>query len=196
MATSIDPRWAWEPYQPTDKEPWDLKKVGHLYRRAGFAATWPELESAVQGGPEKAVDRLLEGNPGQKELDRETGMRITLIDENGKVLVESELDPQMHRIESHADREEVVQAREEGVGVSQRLSATVHKEMMYLALRNPDQHRDWIVAMIAIQIIDWVATIYFVLQGAVTLPQVSGASFLPIIFIVVLIARYPRQKTA
>src|SRR5262249_7056516 len=54
---------------------------------------------------------------------------------------------------------------------------------MFLALRNPEQHRDWIVAMIAVQIVDWIATIYFVLQGVVTLPQVSGASFLPVIFI-------------
>ena len=65
---------------------------------------------------------------------------------------------------------------------------------MFLALRQPEQHRDWIGAMIAVQAIDWLATIYFVLQGTVTLPQVSGASFLPIIFIVVLVTRYPRQK--
>src|SRR5215813_6525673 len=67
---------------------------------------------------------------------------------------------------------------------------------MFLAMRQPEANQDWIRAMIAIQVIDWVATIYFVLQGAVTLPQVSGASFLPMIFIVVLIARYPRQKAA
>jgi hypothetical protein len=65
---------------------------------------------------------------------------------------------------------------------------------MFLAMRQPEEHRAWIGAMIAVQAIDWLATIYFVLQGVVTLPQVSGASFLPIIFIVVLITRYPRQN--
>jgi hypothetical protein len=65
---------------------------------------------------------------------------------------------------------------------------------MFLALRNPQDHRDWIGAMIAVQVIDWIATIYFLLQGVVSLPQVSGASFLPIIFLIVLITRYPRRK--
>ncbi len=65
---------------------------------------------------------------------------------------------------------------------------------MFLAMRQPEAYRDWIRAMIAIQVIDWVATIYFVLQGAVTLPQVSGASFLPIIFILVMVTRFPRPN--
>src|SRR5262249_29744258 len=41
--TTMDPRWAWQPYRPSAESPWDLKKVGHLYRRAGFGATWTEL---------------------------------------------------------------------------------------------------------------------------------------------------------
>ena len=36
---------AWEPYRPTADNPWDLPKVGHLYRRAAFGATWAELDS-------------------------------------------------------------------------------------------------------------------------------------------------------
>lgn len=66
---------------------------------------------------------------------------------------------------------------------------------MFLAMRQPEEHRAWIGSMIVVQAIDWVATIYFVLRGAVTLPQVSGASFLPIIFIFVLLTRYPRQTS-
>ena len=66
---------------------------------------------------------------------------------------------------------------------------------MFLAMRRPEENRAWIGAMIAVQAIDWIATIYFVLQGVVTLPQVSGAAFLPIIFIIVLVTRYPRQNT-
>jgi uncharacterized protein (DUF1800 family) len=72
MADAIDPRWAWEPYRPTDQAPWDLKKVGHLYRRAGFGATWPELEAGVKAGPEKTVESLLRGGPGQDAFDQET----------------------------------------------------------------------------------------------------------------------------
>jgi uncharacterized protein (DUF1800 family) len=72
MAASIDPRWAWEPYQPSAKEPWDLRKVGHLHRRAGFAATLTELEAGLTAGPEKLIASLLKGQPGQEEFDRLT----------------------------------------------------------------------------------------------------------------------------
>ncbi len=72
MAEAIDARRAWEPYRPSSREPWDLKKVGHLYRRAGFGATWPELEAGVRLGPEKAIDGLLQGGPGQAEFDQLT----------------------------------------------------------------------------------------------------------------------------
>src|SRR5271156_1768990 len=57
----IDPRWAWEPYRPSGPNPWDLRKAGHLFRRAAFGATWEELQTAVADGPDKAVDKLLRG---------------------------------------------------------------------------------------------------------------------------------------
>jgi uncharacterized protein (DUF1800 family) len=70
---TIDPRWAWEPFQPSDQSPWDLKKVGHLYRRASFAATWPELQAALQAGPEKTIAGLLEEKPESSEFMAITG---------------------------------------------------------------------------------------------------------------------------
>jgi uncharacterized protein (DUF1800 family) len=72
MADHIDPRWAWERYRPTRQSPWDLKKVGHLYRRATFGATWDELHAALHDGPDKTIDRLFQSGPGQKALDEET----------------------------------------------------------------------------------------------------------------------------
>jgi uncharacterized protein (DUF1800 family) len=57
----IEPHWAWEPYRPSGPNPWDLRKAGHLYRRAAFGATWEELQTAVADGPDKAVDKLLRG---------------------------------------------------------------------------------------------------------------------------------------
>src|SRR6516165_10278277 len=68
----IDPRWAWEPYKPSAESPWDIRKVGHLYRRAGFGATWAELEAGVKAGPEKTIDQLLHGGPGQDNFDHLT----------------------------------------------------------------------------------------------------------------------------
>jgi uncharacterized protein (DUF1800 family) len=66
----VDPRWAWQPYQPSDNSPWDLKKVGHLYRRATFGATIADLESGLRLGPERAVTQLLEGRatPEEEEI--------------------------------------------------------------------------------------------------------------------------------
>jgi len=73
MAEAINARWAWEPYRPTAESPWDLKKVGHLYRRAGFGATWTDLQAGLKAGPNQAIEQLLQGGPGQDQLDRYTG---------------------------------------------------------------------------------------------------------------------------
>lgn len=59
-ATRRDP---WAPYVPSDKAPWDLRRVVHLHRRAGFAATWSELRRDLKDGPRASIDRLLAGKP-------------------------------------------------------------------------------------------------------------------------------------
>jgi hypothetical protein len=51
----------WTPYQSTDAAPWNLQRVVHLHRRAGFGATWSEIERDLADGPQAAVSRLLEG---------------------------------------------------------------------------------------------------------------------------------------
>ena len=72
MADAIDPRWAWEPYRPTEQAPWDIKKVGHLYRRASFGAAWTDLENGLKAGPEQTIDLLLKGGPARKEFEDQT----------------------------------------------------------------------------------------------------------------------------
>ncbi len=57
----IDPRSAWEPYRPSPASPWDLKKAGHLFRRAAFGASWDDLQTALRDGPERTVTSLLQG---------------------------------------------------------------------------------------------------------------------------------------
>ncbi|MGF1579964.1 MAG: DUF1800 family protein [Gemmataceae bacterium] len=68
---NIDPTWAWRAYQPTRQNPWDLKKAGHLFRRAGFGASLPELKQAIQDGPERAINKLLRGGEGQTAFERQ-----------------------------------------------------------------------------------------------------------------------------
>lgn len=76
----IDPRWAWEPYRPDAKNPWNLKKAGHLYRRAAFGASWPELEKAVKQGLEQTITTLFQGGAGQEPFEKQTAeMKDTVI---------------------------------------------------------------------------------------------------------------------
>jgi hypothetical protein len=51
----------WAPYAATASAPWDLRRVVHLHRRAGFGATWLELERDLADGPEAAIDHILTG---------------------------------------------------------------------------------------------------------------------------------------
>src|SRR5438874_1760318 len=46
----LDPADAWQPWQPDDKHSFGLKEAGHLYRRATFGASLPELRQAVKQG--------------------------------------------------------------------------------------------------------------------------------------------------
>jgi hypothetical protein len=58
-----EPRAAdpWAPYVPDEKAPWDLRRVVHLHRRAGFGATWAEIQRDLKDGPRASIDRLLAG---------------------------------------------------------------------------------------------------------------------------------------
>ena len=62
--------------------------------------------------------------------------------------------------------------------------------------RSPARHQSWIVLMIGIQAIDWITTIFYLSTDVVTLVQVTTAPFLPILFIAVLIWRFPRQENS
>src|SRR5262245_25905804 len=69
--TKHDPAWAWQPYAPTAENPWDLRKVGHLHRRAGFGANWAELQQGLKDGPAASIDKLLKPGPGLESHDKQ-----------------------------------------------------------------------------------------------------------------------------
>ncbi len=56
-----DPGQAWSRFVPGAKTPWTLAAVAHLHRRAGFAAPWNVLQRDLKDGPEKSIERLLNG---------------------------------------------------------------------------------------------------------------------------------------
>src|SRR5690348_6233144 len=61
---------AWEPYKPSAENPWDRRKVGHLYRRAGFGATVAELDAGVKAGHADTIDRILAGGRESEDFTR------------------------------------------------------------------------------------------------------------------------------
>jgi uncharacterized protein (DUF1800 family) len=69
---TLDVSTALAHYKPSADNPWDVRKVGHLYRRAGFGATQPELAAGLEDGPEKTLDRILTGKPENEEFARTT----------------------------------------------------------------------------------------------------------------------------
>ena len=62
MRSDLDPSQPgdpWARYVPDSDAPWDLRRVVHLHRRAGFAATWDEIRRDLKDGPGPSIDRLL-----------------------------------------------------------------------------------------------------------------------------------------
>src|ERR1700675_1823091 len=51
----------WIRYTPRAAAPWNLRRVVHLHRRAGFAATWSEIQRDLADGPRASIDRVLAG---------------------------------------------------------------------------------------------------------------------------------------
>ncbi len=52
---------SWARWKPTKEQPWNLKRVVHLHRRAGFGATWAEIQRDINDGPDASIDRVLRG---------------------------------------------------------------------------------------------------------------------------------------
>ena len=67
-----------------------------------------------------------------KQLGKEINTRITVIDDEGVVVADSEKDPGM--MENHKFRPEILQVLQGELGTSLRFSTTVKEEMLYVAL--------------------------------------------------------------
>jgi two-component system phosphate regulon sensor histidine kinase PhoR len=85
---------------------------------------------ALEGHDGDAADRLA------KRLGHELETRFTLVDGKGVVLGDSDHDPRT--MDNHGDRTEIALARENGVGQASRLSATLNRELFYVAVRVDD----------------------------------------------------------
>jgi two-component system phosphate regulon sensor histidine kinase PhoR len=67
-----------------------------------------------------------------KKLKESAGSRVTFIREDGKVLGDSDEDP--NKMDNHHDRPEIADARQNGIGEAIRYSNTLKRNMLYVAL--------------------------------------------------------------
>jgi two-component system phosphate regulon sensor histidine kinase PhoR len=98
-----------------------------------------ELESRLLPLEAEFAEDLASGaSPHQKvrAVARQTGSRVTLIAADGRVLADSEVEPErLARVENHGTRPEVLEARRSGFGFFRRTSATVEVPFVYVARR-------------------------------------------------------------
>jgi len=100
-----------------------------------------EIESSLRQKTEMFAARVEDARPGSlKQITEEAaaaaGARITVIDSGGKVLVDSEANPD--RMENHRTRPEFVEALRGKTGTSTRLSKTIGVDLLYVAVPIPN----------------------------------------------------------
>lgn len=66
---------------------------------------------------------------------------------------------------------------------------------MFVAARDPLRHQSWIDTMIGIQVIDWLATVGFLVAGDLPLVNVISALVLPMLFVAGLLWWHPRRAS-
>ena len=64
---------------------------------------------------------------------------------------------------------------------------------MLVATRDPLANPSWIITMIGIQVIDWLATVGYLLAGDLPLSRVASALILPILFVIALSWWHPQR---
>ena len=72
----------WAPYVAGDEAPWNLRRVVHLHRRAGFAATWGEIRRDLKDGPQASVNRVLAGKAATDGVPEEFQSTSNLLGES------------------------------------------------------------------------------------------------------------------
>ena len=84
------------------------------------------------------ISPLLENNEFEeldtliKKLGKQINTRLTIINPDGVVFADSEKTPTL--MENHKNRIEIIQAINDGLGISLRYSASVKEEMLYVAM--------------------------------------------------------------
>ena len=102
-------------------------------------STRRDLEYVLETVQSIPVENLVEQKDGLSDSLRGDDSRLTIIDEEGNVLLDSDVSGQL---ENHLEREEVQMALNsaDGMGYAVRDSQTMNMKMMYVALYSKSQH--------------------------------------------------------
>jgi two-component system phosphate regulon sensor histidine kinase PhoR len=122
------------------------------------------LPSFADSGRQSELDSIA------KTTGKEIQTRITLIAKDGTVLGDTDQDPLT--MENHATRPEVVAALSSGVGQSTRYSATLHKDMMYVAVPVMNEGQVLGIARVALPLTtveSWVNSAVMIIVSAIAI---------------------------
>ncbi|GEM_PF-973611 len=93
-----------------------------------------EAESALLAEEASRIADIREARTLARAWSKHLGLRVTLIDSTGVVIADSSIEEAaLGQMDNHANRPEVVQARNEEIGKSKRLSASTREQFFYLA---------------------------------------------------------------
>jgi two-component system phosphate regulon sensor histidine kinase PhoR len=108
--------------------------------------------------------------------------RITLLAADGTVLADSDENPE--RMENHANRPEVIQARSSGFGMSTRFSKTLGQDMMYVAFPGEEPGQAVAVVRVAVSLsvvqeqLLWLERLVWTAAGVTALATMALAFWL------------------
>jgi two-component system phosphate regulon sensor histidine kinase PhoR len=111
---------------------------------AGFAAELPAEELASLDAPGPAIDAWA------RRLDAATGLRISLVRKDGRVVADSRADPAS--MENHAARPEIVAAFAGKQGFARRRSVTLGQELFYSAAPVRSSDSSGIIAVLRVAV--------------------------------------------
>ena len=133
----------------------------------------------------QATANALSRTPNASEFvisaTHDTDLRMTIINSDGDVIADSEVDPST--MANHADREEVVEAIQGGIGTAQRTSATDGKDWLYVAV--PASYED---EQVVVRVSEPSTAFSMITQNAQTTSIVFIIAGCIVVLIVALIA--------
>jgi two-component system phosphate regulon sensor histidine kinase PhoR len=134
----------------------------------------PHLTPAQPGSTD--INRLCH------DLAKQTGLRVTVIAPDGRVMGESDKpESELKNIENHLGRPEVQQAIREGVGSDTRHSHTIGVDLLYVAVPVRNDNLDGIVR-VALPLLEIRHTTGRVLRTVALSSIVVGLATVPILF--------------